>query len=147
MTALEKIFQWLKSYPEIQRIEAFSVDYHADAPENSSLAPSGLVEISRTEDVLGNVTVQNQYNFDLHFVLFKAPADDAGAEENANLVMGFQNWVQEQSIRKLVPTFGDEPNRETVRAQNGQLTYADRDGTGIYTVQLSINFTKHYEVI
>lgn len=147
MTDLEKVIRWLKSYPEILRIMAFSVDYHADAPENSSLAPSGLVEISRTEDVLGNVTVQNQYNFDLHFVLFKAPADDVGAEQNANWVMGFQNWVQEQSIRKLAPTFGDEPEKETIRAQNGQLTYADRDGTGIYTVQLSINFTKIYEVI
>ncbi len=144
MTDLEKVSRWLKSYPEIKRIEAFSVDYHADAPENSSIAPSGLVEISRVEDILGNVTVENQYNFDLHFVLFKAPGDDLGAEENANWVMAFQKWVQEQSIRKLVPTFGDKPEKETIRAQNGQLTYADREGTGIYTVQLSVNFTKIY---
>lgn len=144
MTDLEKVRKWLEGYPDIQRIQAFGVDYRAEVPENSSIAPSGLVEISRSEDILGNVTVENQYNFDLHFVLLKAPEDDAGATDNANWVMGFQNWVQEQSIRKLVPTFGDRPKQETVRAQNGQLSYADLDGTGIYTVQLSINFTKIY---
>lgn len=144
MTDLEKVRKWLESYPDIQRVQAFGVDYRAEAPENSSIAPSGLVEISRSEDILGNVTAVNQYNFDLHFVLLKAPGDDAGATDNANWVMSFQNWVQEQSIRNLAPTFGDRPKQETVQAQNGQLSYADLDGTGIYTVQLSIKFIRIY---
>ena len=62
------------------------------------------------------------------------------------MALAFQEWVQEQSIRRLVPTFGDEPKRETVKAQNGANTYADIEGTGIYTVLLSVNFIKKYEV-
>ena len=146
MSDLDKIRKWLLTYPEIGRLQGLNIDYYSEQPDNSSIAPSGLVEISRTEDILGNVTVQNQYNFGLYFVMIKAPEDDVGATENADWLMEFQRWVQEQSIRRLVPVFGDDPRSETVKAQNGVNEYADREGTGIYVVQLSINFTKIYEV-
>ena len=60
--------------------------------------------------------------------------------------MDFQRWVQERSIRKQIPVFGDDPARETARAQNGALYAADEEGTAIYSVQLSFNFIKIYEV-
>ena len=146
MSALEKIRNWLMTYPQIQRLQGLKVDYYSEQPDNSSIAPSGLVEISRSEDILGNITVRNQYNFSLYFVLAKAPGDDVGATENADWLLDFQEWVQEQSIRRQVPTFGDDPKSETIKAQNGANEYADREGTGVYTVLLSIEFTKKYEV-
>ena len=146
MSDLDKIRKWLLTYPQIGRLQGLNIDYYSEQPDNSSIAPSGLVEISRTEDILGNVTVQNQYNFGLYFVMIKAPEDDAGATENADWLMEFQKWVQEQSIRRLAPVFGDDPRSETIKAQNGVNEYADQEGTGIYAVQLSINFTKIYEV-
>lgn len=102
--------------------------------------------MSRTEDILGNVTVVNQYNFGLYYVLEKALGDDAGAELNAGWIMDFQEWVQEQSARGLAPRFGDE-GREIIRAQNGVLYEADEEGTATYMVQLSVQFKKNYEVI
>lgn len=147
MTVLEKVREWLNTYPGIMPMKGLKVDYYSPNPDNGSIDPSGLVEVSRTEDILGNVTVENQYNFALYFVLLKAPGDDEGATENADLLMDFQNWVQEQSVRRLVPVFGDEPRRETIKAQNGAVYAADEEGTAVYTVQLSINFIKHYEVI
>lgn len=146
MSALSKIRTWLMSYPQIQKVAALNVDYYSEKPDQSSLAPSGLVEISRIEDVMGNVTVKNQYNFNLYFVFPKSPGDDIGATENADWLLGFQEWVQEQSIKRLVPSFGDDPKAETIKAQNGTNEYADIEGTGIYTVLLSINFKKYYEV-
>lgn len=146
MTALEKIRTWLLTYPQISRLRGLRVDYYSEQPDNSSIAPAGLVEISRSEDILGNVTVKNQYNFALYFVLFKPPEDDATATENADWLMDFQEWVQEQSIRRKVPVFGDEPEKETVKAQNGANEYADNDGTGGYVVHLSIEFIKKFEV-
>ena len=147
MTALEKIREWLKSFPKSNKIQGLNVDYYSTQPDNnSSIAPSGLQEISRKRDILGNVTVENQYNFNLEFVLVKSPGDDTGATENADWLLEFQEWVQEQSISRTVPVFGDEPHLETVKAQNGANTYADLDGNGIYTVLLSINFMKIYEV-
>ena len=77
----------------------------------------------------------------------KSPGDDADATENADLLMDFQNWVQEQSVRRLVPVFGDDPKSETIKAQNGAIIEASPEGVALYMVQLSINFIKHYEVI
>ena len=146
MSDLERIRQWVSTYPGIDRVSGIKVDYLSHNPDNSSIDPSGVVEVSRKEDILGNVTVENQYNFALYFVFPKDPGDDQGATDNAEWLMDFQRWVQEQSIRKLVPTFGDEPAQETVKAQNGALYAADEEGSAIYTVQLSINFIKNYEV-
>lgn len=146
MTVLDKIRSWILTYPQINDVAAIRVDYYEPQPDNSSIAPSGLVEISRKEDILGNITVENQYNFALEFVFAKPPEDDSIAKANADWLMAFQEWIQEQSIRRLAPTFGDEPGKETVKAQNGANTYASADGAGIYTVQLSVNFIKKYEV-
>lgn len=146
MTDLERIREWISTFPQIDKLNGLKVDYYSTQLDNSSIAPAGRQEISRTEDILGNVTVENQLNFSLEFVLTKSPGDDVGAKENADWLLEFQRWVQEQSIRKLVPTFGDRPASETIKAQNGTNTYADIEGNGVYTVLLSINFTKYYEV-
>jgi lysophospholipid acyltransferase (LPLAT)-like uncharacterized protein len=60
--------------------------------------------------------------------------------------MDFQRWVNEQSILHLAPTFGDVPKTENIKAQNGAVAAADNEGVAIYIVQLSVNFTKIYEV-
>lgn len=146
MNDLERVRQWLATYAGAIPVQGMKVDYFAPNPDNGSIDPSGLTEVSRTTDIMGGVTVENQYNFALYFVLLKSPGDDEGATDNAALLMDFQRWVQEQSIRKLIPTFGDDPDLETAKAQNGALYAADEEGTAIYMVQLSINFIKYYEV-
>ena len=147
MTDLEKVRQWLGTYPGVAAALEFEVDYFDVAPTSNSIAPGGLVEISRKEDILGNVTVENQYNFALYFVMLKAPGDDAGAKLNADLLLDLQRWVQEQSVRRLIPTFGDDPRSERVKAQNGAIIEASSEGVALYMVQLSIQFKKFYEVI
>lgn len=145
MTALEKIRAWVAEYPDFDILEQFQVDYTDQAPANGGIFPSGLVEIARTSDILGNKTVTNRYNFGLYYVFEKATDDDIGATINADWVMGFQEWVQEQSITGAAPTFGDVPHTEVISAQNGVL-YDVNEGTGTYMVQLSVQFTKKYEV-
>lgn len=144
MTALDAIQDWIATYPGHEALAAFSVDYTDRIPANGGIFPSGLIEISRTEDILGNVEVRNQYNFGLYYIFEKAPGDDVGAAFNADWVMDFQDWVQEQSIRGLTPTFGDKTT--AVRAQNGVLYAADEEGTATYMVQLSVEFIKRFEV-
>lgn len=144
MSALEKLKNWIATYPGYDILGSFQVDYTDQVPSNGGIFPSGLVEISRTEDIIGNVTVQNQYNFGLYYVFPKDPGDDAGAQINAAWIMDFQLWVQEQSVRRLAPTFGDDPRAERIQAQNGVLYDADEEGTATYMVQLSVKFTKYY---
>lgn len=147
MTALTKIREWLSTFPGNDRLRSLRVDYFSTDPDNGNISPSGLVEISRTEDILGNVIVRNQYNFGLYYALTKAPGDDEGATENADWLMDLQEWIQEQSILGLAPTFGDEPKTEQIVAQNGTIYGADEEGTANYMVQLSVTFKKFYEMI
>lgn len=142
LSDLEKIKNWISTFPGYDILSHFSVDYTDHIPSNGGIFPSGLVEVKRTEDILGNVTVQNQYNFGLYYVFAKDPGDDAGALINADWIMDFQRWIQEQSVQRLAPTFGDAPRLEQIRAQNGVLYAADEEGTATYMVQLSVEFTK-----
>lgn len=142
MSDLEKICAWIATFPEHQKLTDFQVDYTDAVPNNGGIFPSGLVEVSRTRDIFGSTTVENQYNFGLYYVFEKAAGDEEGAAINADWVMDFQKWVQDQSIRGLAPTFGDDPRTERIQAQNGVLYAADEEGTATYMVQLSVNFTK-----
>ena len=94
------------------------VDWLDEIPGSKSLRPGGLVEVSRTEDILGNITVSNQYNFGLYIAVEKAPGDGEGAAYNAAWVLDLQRWVQAQSAAHLAPTFGNidhqSPERRTV---------------------------------
>lgn len=147
MTDLEKIRNWLLTCPETERLQSFRVDYLTRDPESGSIRSSGLTELSRTEDLLGNVKVENQISFGLYYVLNKSAEDDAGTQDNAQWVLSLQQWVQQQSIQHLAPTFGDEPQKERMTAQNGALYAENENGTATYLVQLTANFTKFYEVI
>lgn len=144
MNMLETIRNWLKSFPEHDRLESLQVDYFGVIPGNGSVAPTGLLEISRREDILGNVVVENQFNFALYYVFAKATDDDKGSMENADWLMHLQKWVQEQSILGLAPVFGDEPRKEQIKAQNGSIFDVTEEGVATYMVQLSVNFTKFY---
>ena len=40
MSDLQRIKRWLKTYPKINQSMDLQVDYYADKPENSSIAPA-----------------------------------------------------------------------------------------------------------
>lgn len=148
MTALEKIREWLGSYPGFDLLSAFQVDYTSEVPDCGGLFPAGLVELDRRQDILGGVTVENQYNFAIYYLLEKAAGDDTGAAENAAWVMDFQEWVQRESVLGRVPRFGNTSTRESARAENGTLYEVvgeGKEGTALYSVQLSVRFEKRYE--
>lgn len=144
MTALEIIKNWLTVYPDFDLLGQFHVDYVDRVPANGGIFPAGLVELARTTDIMGNVTVSNQYNFSLYCCFEKAPMDEIGALINADWLMAFQQWIQEQSVTGQAPVFGDAPQKEIITAQNGVLYAADEEGTATYMVQLSVKFQKKY---
>ena len=146
MTALEKIKDFLGQYPGADIFRDFHVDYTDKIPFNGGVFPSGLIEVARRRDILGNVYVTNTYNFALYYVFLKSPDDDIQSAVNADWVMDFQEWVQEQSARGNAPQFGDEPWNETIKAENGVMYEADEEGTAMYMVQLTVTFQKYYEV-
>ena len=147
-TDLERLRVWLATYPGYDILDNMLVDYINEIPGAASLMPAGLAEISRTEDILGNVTVRNQYNFGLYLALEKSPGDDIASAYNAGWVLDFQRWVQAQSATRAAPTFGNiDQRRETIKAQNGALLDTGKEGVAVYVVQLSAEFSTFYEVI
>lgn len=146
MTALEMVRSWLATYPGYDILGQFQVDYTDQIHGFGGVFPSGLVEVERRKDICGNVTVTNQFNFGIYLVFEKAPGDDIGATINADWIMDFQLWAQEQSVLGLAPVFGDVPHLERINAQNGVLYEARDEGTATYMVQLSIQFIKKFEV-
>ena len=147
MTALEQLKQWLSTYPDYDILGALKVDFTDQIPNTAGLFPSGLVAIDKTEDLVGNAIVENQLNFALYIVFEKSPGDEISAVYNADWVLDFQDWVQEQSARHLIPPFGNyDERRETVSAQNGVLydTLTDT-GTALYVVQIAVNYKKIYK--
>lgn len=145
MNALDKIREWIGKYPDFDILKHFRVDYIDRVPATGGIYPAGLVEIARQPDIVGNVTVTNQYNFSLYYCFAKATEDDVDAEINADWISGFQEWIQEQSATGQAPIFGDVPIDERITAQNGVLYEADDRGTATYMVQLSVRFKRIYK--
>lgn len=142
MRDLEKLRQWVMSFPRWEDESLLYIDYTGAVPGNVGLYPAGLEEVSRTEDVLGNVTVLCRYRFSLYRV-------SSGQEDgtiNALWLMDFQNWVRDQSLRGLAPAFGDDPAKEQIRAEKGRLKNGSQTGTGVYCVELTAEFVKVYEI-
>lgn len=144
MNELDTIKAWIATFPKHNILSDFRVDYTDQIPANGAIFPAGLVEVSRVQDVEGNVLVRNQYNFGLYYVFEKTPGDDTGACINADWIMDFQEWVQEQAITGEAPQFGDRTLE--IKAQNGALYDTGSDGTATYMVHLSVAFEKEFEV-
>lgn len=138
---LTKLRNWIKTFPGFDILSAFRVDYTDQIPANGGVFPAGLVEISRKEDIVGNVTVTNQLNFGLYYVFTRAAGDDIGAQINADWIADFQLWVQEQDIRGLAPSYG---RRQRIKAENGALYATDDEGAATYMVQLSIQYDMEF---
>lgn len=139
MTALEKMRAWLMTCPCLMPGFVLETDHTAATPGSAGLYPCGLEEISRREDVLGNVTVTNRF----HFVLYQVSCGESG--EQASRLMELQNWVQQQCLAGLAPHFGDVPGEETVRAEYGKLKSVSPTGSRKHELKLTVQFTKKFE--
>lgn len=139
MTELEKIESWLQGYPGAEALQELRIDYY-DPKGDNSIGPAGLTEVSRTEDLCGNLTVENRCSFGLFYTL---AADSPAA--NAQWMLEFQKWVQQQSRQHLAPTFGDLPLKERISVGNGALHSAAEDAAVTYMLQLTIYYQNYYE--
>lgn len=130
---LEKLRQWLETFPKWDA--ALQFDDVDAVPGSSGLYPMGLTELSRRENVLGNVMVRCRETFLLRRVAGQSA-------ENAQWLEDFQNWVMEQDTLGLTPQFGDVPESQRLRASEGKLDSQKQVGSTLYTVKLTAEFDK-----
>ena len=142
MDVLEKLKSWLMTFPKWEAGKLTYLDFTDGVPGNRGIFPQGQEVLRRKEDVLGNVTLSCRY----HFALYRVTAGQEDQQENARWLMEFQDWVQQQDALGLAPKFGDVPELSHIRAEKGRLSHRKQVGSALYTVMLTADFTKHYEV-
>ena len=138
MTDLEKLYHWLRQYPDWGGF--LQIDRLEDNSDGIGIFPRGLEEISRQEDVQGNLRIACRYRFEL----IRRVHHMADSRENTQWLLDFQNWVQQQSVAGEAPCFGDVPAAEKLQAQKG--TMQKHGITDTFTVTLIADFMKVYEV-
>lgn len=143
MLDMEKIRTWLLSWPGWEAGAKLHVDYLDTVPGNCALFPGGMEEVSRKSDLLGNTRVHCRCKF----ILYRVTDRKENGQTDALWLHNLTQWVQQQSIAGLAPTFGEEPASETIRTEKGRLTKSRQPGNGMYAVEFTVEFIKIYEVI
>lgn len=142
MEVLQTLKSWLITFPKWEEGRLLFVDFTDGVPGNAGLFPKGMEVLRRKEDVLGNVRLSCRY----HFALYRVAAGQEDQRENARWLEEFQRWVQQQDAMGLAPKFGDVPRQEHIRAEHGRLSSRKQAGSALYTVTLTADYTKIYEV-
>lgn len=142
MTDLEKLRNWLETFPGFAELQSVQVDLADRTEDSAGVFPGGLSELRRRTDIFGRVTVENRYSFGIWLSLKKAAEDPDISRRNAEWLLELQSFVQEQSARGLVPVFGDRTLR--IQARKGALRETDLGGRGLYKVDLTVDFVKEF---
>ena len=139
MEVLEKVRQWVTSFPLWEEGNLLYIDFTDGVPGNAGLHPGGLEVVSAKADVLGAVTMTCRY----HFFLYRMGSAQ-GDGRDAAWLLAFQNWVLQQQAQGLAPKFGDDPAAERIFAEKGQLKDASQPGAGVYAVKLTAQFARKF---
>jgi len=146
LSIIKTMQEWLETCPYLDDFAGQHIDWTDSAAGDYGIMPTGCVNIRTDEDVLGNRTVYKQYNLSLYARNWTV--DDVARLENTTFIDDLSQWIEEQQMAGTTPKLGDDPDTEEISAQNGMLFQLDPDGqTGLYQVQISITYEKHYERI
>lgn len=132
MGVLEKITGWLQTFPLWEG--ELAVDSIEPIPGSVGIFPRGVEELSRREDVLGNVELRNR----LELMLYRV--SDGDAQQAAAWLLALQEWINGQSAAGLAPQLGDVPGEERLFARQGRLSAPAQTGTGRYAVKITAEY-------
>ena len=138
MDEIEKITSWILTFPQWPKSAKLEVD-HID-PGGAGLFPLGLQEIRRDEDLLGNQRIVCRWRA----LLVVSVDEKESGMKSAAFLTDFEKWVYEQNGQGVLPRLGD--GYVYVRAENGQRVKIRQPGLAVYSTELSVEFTKYYEV-
>ena len=135
MDHLEEVRLWLAGFDGWGGA-TLQVDCLQPSPENGALLPRGLQLVQSREDVLGN-RVQR-----LRCVFLVQRVEHAPKQADAAQLLRLQQWVYESCAAGTAPVLGEDTRW---RAEKGQLSGNKGAGTAVYTVELSVEFTRKFE--
>ncbi len=135
---LEKMKSFVLSYPGWEAGKLLFIDHTNGLSGSGGLFPEGVTEVAFREDILGNREGDMRFTV----ALYRCGAEEEG---DAKWLLDFQNWVARQWALGKAPSFGDVPQKERLYAEKGRLSKR-RDAGNLYSVLLTAEFTKIYEV-
>ena len=142
MSIIKSLQNYLKQYTNMDMQPLIIKTDIADKEISSySIAPSGNGEIS--SDILGNRTYQNNYVFYARETI----ADEIDRQENYDFLEGFSEWLEEQNAEGNLPELPTGYEATELRVSNVMLFDVNEDGTGLYQVQLQLEFKKERKMI
>ncbi len=127
MELLEILKAWIMGFPQWGEAE-LRIDTTDAEPVSCGLFPLGCEELSRKEDVLGNVRQRLRQTFALRRVAQRQ-------EAAAAWLLEFAQWVRLQSP----PHIGENTR---IRAEKGRLLSVTQTGTATYEVKIILEYDK-----
>lgn len=140
MSVVKVLQDYLAGYRgmELRPISEVLTDM-TESASSYALAPSGNGKV--TEDILGNKTYENNYQFFAR----EAAANETDRQETYDFLEDFCDWLEEQNEEDHLPQLPGRYLAEELTVTNLMLFDIDEDGTGTYQVQLKLIFTKRKE--
>ena len=135
MDFLEEVKQWVAAFPGWGEA-AIHIDYVSPDPENGALLPTGLQLVDTKEDVLGTRRQRLRCAFSVQRV------EHAPKQADAARLLALQQWVYDSCAAGTAPIFGEDTRW---KAEKGQLWGSKGAGTAVYSLELTVEFTKIYE--
>lgn len=127
MEILEILKAWLMNFPGWGDV-TLSIDTTDPNPGSCGLFPLGTEELSRREDVLGNLTLRLRQTYSLRRVAVRG-------EDAAAFMAELSRWICEQPA----PQLGADTR---IRGEKGRLSSVDHTDTATYEMKIIAEFEK-----
>ena len=138
MSIITGLIDWIKTCPLVvaAAYKDIYIDLAARDPDNMSVAASHDGVVKRYFD--GSCLVAQDY------VLFIKQSSDEnqGRLEHNEFLEGFATWVWQQNYNRTFPEIGTDKTLLNVQTANGMFYEIDQDGTGVYQVQIKMNYIR-----
>lgn len=142
MSIIKSLQDYLEQYEKMDMQPlTIKTDMADEAISSYSIAPSGNGKTST--DILGNTVHQNNYVFYAR----EAASDEIDRQDNYDFLEDFSEWLEEQNEEGNLPELPGRYKAEELRVSNIMLFDVNENGTGLYQVQLQLEFRKERKKI
>lgn len=129
---MDAMMNWLKEFPLWQG-EALGVDTLSARPDSVGVFSQGQQVLWEKQTVSGACLCRIRRRFLLRW-------QAAGREQAAKMLEAFEAWILEN--RHTAPVFGSD---QTLRGENGHLLRTQNTTTGVYQLELIVEYTSKLE--
>ena len=136
---IHTLAKWIGTFPgwHGQRVTVNSL---CQKTGSVGIFSKGTQVLEEKTDIMGNRKEHCRHSFILRF---RAPAFSG---DGYDVAVNFQRWVQQHNALGLAPRFGDIPTHSYIQTSGGKAEGTDGTDAVTYTVELTADYIKIYEV-